>query len=120
MLAGLVIDAIDLATFGPIGLYSGMLIGGAVGYLMAPELGFPARGRWACALMTGVYCTLPLTGFIPAAAIGAGIAHSLLGDEERPEEGDGLEPGQPPAIEVEYESEWEDARGDDLPPRDRG
>ncbi len=82
MLAGLVIDALDLITFGAIGVYTGMILGGAVGYWLAPTLGFPPRGRWLCAIMTGVYCTLPLTGFIPAATIAAGVSRTILRDGE--------------------------------------
>ncbi len=77
MIAGLAIDGLDLMTFGPIGLYTGLILGGAVGYWLAPRLGFPPRARWLAALMTGIYCTIPLTGFIPAAAIAAGLSRAL-------------------------------------------
>ena len=108
MVAGLVIDAIDLATFGAIGAYSGMLIGGAVGYWLAPELGFPPKGRWLSALMTGVYCTLPLTGFIPAATIAAGLSQVIL--QEGDDEASKPEPAQrsDDSIEAEYTSDWSD------------
>ena len=85
MIAGLAIDGLDLMTYGPIGLYTGLMVGGIAGYLLAPLLGFSERGRWLCALMTGVYCTVPLTGFIPAAAIAAGLSQVFLrGQETRP------------------------------------
>ncbi len=103
MIAGLAIDGLDLMTFGPIGLYGGLLLGGGVGYWLAPTLGFPPKGRWIAALMTGIYCTIPLTGFIPAAAIAAGLSQAFLGASTRERN---IDPALRPegAIEVEFES----------------
>jgi len=109
MLAGLAIDAVDFITFGPIGIYTGMFVGGAVGYWLAPKLGFPPKGRWLSALMTGIYCTMPITGFIPAATIAAGLSRALF------QEDDVAEPQADPAlrpdgsIEAKYTSEWNDS-----------
>jgi hypothetical protein len=108
MLAGLAIDAVDLMTFGPIGIYTGMFVGGAVGYWLAPALGFPPKGRWLSALMTGIYCTMPITGFIPAATIAAGLSRALF------QQGDAAasqaDPAQHPddSIDAEYTSKWND------------
>lgn len=112
MLAGLAIDAVDLATFGPIGVYYGLLLGGAVGWFLAPSLGFPARKRWVSALLTGVYCTMPFTSVLPLATAAATIARAT-----RKGEGAGHESSDPAlrregAIDVEFESRSED--------RDRG
>jgi hypothetical protein len=107
MVAGLAIDGLDLMTYGPIGLYAGLIVGGTAGYLLAPMLGFSERGRWLSALMTGIYCTVPLTGFIPAAAVAAGLSQVLLrgqerGAEEIPSEQDpALRPEG--SIEADYE-----------------
>ena len=103
MLAGLAIDALDLATFGPIGIYTGMILGVAIGWWLAPELGFPPRARWLSGLMTGVYCTLPLTGFIPAATIAAGVTRAILRDKQHADPT--LDPGlrSRDTIDVEYE-----------------
>ena len=115
MLAGLVIDALDLITFGAIGVYTGMILGGAVGYWLAPTLGFPPRGRWLCAIMTGVYCTLPLTGFIPAAAIAAGVSRTIIRDQPAaPSLDSALRPEG--SIDVEYEV----VRSEPEPARSRG
>ena len=105
MVAGIAIDGLDLITFGPIGLYAGLILGGAVGYWLAPMLGFPPKGRWIAALMTGIYCTIPLTGFIPVAAIAAGLTRALSRGDAMP-----VEPNDDPAlrsegsIDVEFES----------------
>ena len=86
MIAGLAIDGLDLMTFGPIGLYAGLILGGALGYWLAPRLGFPPGARWLAGLMTGIYCTIPLTGFIPAAAIAAGLSRALFRGNATPVE----------------------------------
>jgi hypothetical protein len=108
MLAGLAIDALDLMTFGPIGIYTGVIVGGAAGWWLAPELGFPQRMRWLCAALTGLYCTIPLTGFLPLAAIVAGISRLFDAPLEETEGAadDALDPKG--SIEAEYESQWED------------
>jgi hypothetical protein len=105
LLAGLVIDAIDLVTYGPIGIYTGLLAGGLIGYVLAPVLGFPERGRWVSALVTGIYCMMPMTAFLPLATVAAGLSRALLRDEApREENGDpALRPEG--SIEAEYEVE---------------
>ena len=110
MLAGLAIDALDLATFGPIGIYTGMILGVAVGWWLAPVLGFPPRARWLSGLVTGVYCTLPLTGFIPAATIAAGVTRAILPGEQPADST--LDAGlrSEGAIDVEYEVLDDEAR----------
>ena len=117
MLAGLLIDAVDLITFGSIGIYAGMFVGGAVGYWLAPALGFPPKGRWLSALMTGIYCTMPITGFIPAATIAAGLSRALFREDDAAaakqatgSAGKADSPLSPDdSIEAEFTSEWEDS-----------
>jgi hypothetical protein len=92
--AGAIIDAVDLATFGPVGVWIGMLAGGAVGWWLAPSLGFSRRHRWLCAALTGVYCTLPMTGFLPVATLVGGTIRLL---SREPESGGD-------AIEAEFRS----------------
>ena len=112
MLAGLLIDAVDLITFGSIGIYTGMFVGGALGYWLAPALGFPPKGRWLSALMTGIYCTMPITGFIPAATIAAGLSRSLFkGDDAAASRVDPPLPSEE-SIEAEYTSVWKDSHHD--------
>jgi hypothetical protein len=82
IVAGFVIDLLDFATFGPLGLWSGLLVGGLVGWWLAPELGFPRHRRGLAALLTGVYCMLPMTGLMPLATIVAGLVQ--LFDREFP------------------------------------
>jgi len=74
ILAGMVIDLVDFATFGPVGLVAGLPIGGLAGYWMARALELPPRTRWWCALAAGIYCTIPFTEFIPLATLVAAYA----------------------------------------------
>jgi len=69
IVAGLIIDLVDLATFGPVGLVLGLPVGGLAGYWMGRALGFDKRASLWCALAAGVYCTIPGTELIPLATI---------------------------------------------------
>lgn len=101
ILAALAIDLVDLATFGPVGLYTGLILGAAAGYWLAPILGFPLHRRWLSALATGVYCTLPMTGLIPLATLVSVIARSLMLGNLRVDTSRETDPAG--AIDVEYE-----------------
>lgn len=72
--AGLVIDLLDLSTFGPIGLYLGFPVGGLAGYWMGRALGLDRRMAGICAVAAGVYCVLPGTEFIPLATLVGALA----------------------------------------------
>ena len=69
VVAGLVIDFVDLATFGPIGTYLGLPIGAFAGYWMGRALGLPPKTSLFCALVAGIYCTIPGTEFLPIATL---------------------------------------------------
>lgn len=76
VVAGLIIDLVDLATFGPIGLVLGLPIGGAAGYWMGRTLGLNNQASLLCALAAGIYCTLPGTEMLPLATlVGAGARY---------------------------------------------
>ena len=69
MLAGVMIDVIDLLSFGPIGFYLGPFLGAAAGWWAARELGFEGKKRWLIAIGVAVYCTTPATEFLPLGTI---------------------------------------------------
>lgn len=74
--AGLVIDLVDLSTFGPIGLYLGLPIGAFAGYWMGRALGLERKISLLCALVAGVYCMVPGTEMLPLATlVGAGARY---------------------------------------------
>lgn len=109
LLAGGVVDAVDLATFGPIGLILGLLAGGSVGWLLAPSLGFSRGRRWLGAALSGLYCMTPLTALMPLASVAAGLK-SLLGrgegsDQEGP--GDAVDSD---VIDVEFSTVKEEGK----------
>ena len=67
ILGGLILDFADLATFGPIGLYAGMIVGCTIGWLISGIYGFSKNGRVIFSLLAGIYCTIPGTFFLPLA-----------------------------------------------------
>jgi hypothetical protein len=79
LLAGMLLDAVDFVTLGPIGMAVGFFAGFGVGWWLAPELGFRSGRRVLAGLLGGVYCTLPMTGFVPAATVAAGLVHFFEG-----------------------------------------
>jgi hypothetical protein len=85
ILAGLLIDLVDLSTFGPIGLVLGMPLGGLAGYWMASCLGLSRWAALGCALAAGVYCTIPGTEVLPLATLVGAFARFQQGGRIRPE-----------------------------------
>ncbi|MBU4305172.1 MAG: NUDIX domain-containing protein [Candidatus Omnitrophica bacterium] len=69
ILGGLIIDFTDLATFGPIGIYMGAVIGGAVGYWICSLYQLPIKQKMIGAMLAAIYCSIPSTEFIPAATL---------------------------------------------------
>ena len=63
--AGLIIDAVDFVTFGPVGLALGFPIGAAAGYWLARSLRLETNPSLLCALIAGIYCTIPGTELLP-------------------------------------------------------
>lgn len=88
IVAGMIIDLVDFATFGPIGFLLGLPVGGFAGYWMGRCLGLSRRTSFYCALAAGVYCTVPGTELIPLATmVGAYVRFRESGQEPAPEEG---------------------------------
>lgn len=74
VVAGLIIDFVDLATFGPIGLYLGLPIGAFAGYWMGRALGLEHKPSLLCAFLAGIYCMIPGTEMIPVATVVGALA----------------------------------------------
>ena len=84
VVAGLIIDFVDLATFGPIGLVLGLPIGAFAGYWMGRALGLSKKPSLLCALAAGIYCTIPGTEMIPLATlVGAAARYHESGRPEK-------------------------------------
>jgi len=69
VLAGMLLDSADLLTFGPFRIMFGMLLGAAVALYLCHLYGLSWRWRIVGALVAGIYCTLPFTGFLPLATL---------------------------------------------------
>jgi len=71
---GILLDTLDIATFGPFGFYVGWLIGLPVGWWMAGVYGFGTFGRVLFATLAAVYLTLPMTEILPIATVISAVA----------------------------------------------
>lgn len=65
VMAGMIIDAVDLITLGPVGLVVGLPVGACAGYWLGQSLGLDRKASAVCALAAGVYCTIPFTEILP-------------------------------------------------------
>jgi len=105
ILAGVLLDLLDFATYGPIGLWAGVVVGGLAGYLLARAMGF--ERRWpAAVLVAGAYCMLPFTAFVPLATVAGLALDRRLKSRPVPER---PSPGAT-TLEAEYRSSWDDDR----------
>ncbi len=76
LVAGIILDAVDLITFGPAGLLIGFPVGLWLGWIF--------RLRWwqmiLAGLIAGIYCVIPYTNFIPVGTvIGAFVQYREMG-----------------------------------------
>ncbi|MGE0480968.1 MAG: hypothetical protein AB7Q17_10905 [Phycisphaerae bacterium] len=78
--AGVIIDLIDLATFGPIGLFVGLPVGALAGFWLGSCLGLSRRASVACALAAAVYCTIPFTEVLPLGTLAGAYARFMDSD----------------------------------------
>lgn len=69
ILAGMVIDMVDLATFGPMKRFVGLPAGALAGYWMASIFRLPLKQKLLCALAAAIYCVIPGLEFIPVATL---------------------------------------------------
>lgn len=65
LLTGLLLDLLDALTAGPIGLATGLLVGGGAVYFITTLHGLPVKQRLLLALAAGIYCTIPGTAPFP-------------------------------------------------------
>ena len=88
VLAGVLLDAIDFATMGPIGLSGGFLVAGGAGYWIAVELGLQRRSRIGLALMAAAYAATPFTELLPLGTL-VGLLTRFTRIGQRPSVGRG-------------------------------
>lgn len=78
VVAGLLVDLVDAATFTPL---LGLALGVPIGYYLARQLGLAAGPSWKLALVVGLYCGVPGTLALPLGTlVGLWVkARELLG-----------------------------------------
>lgn len=84
VLGGLILDFADFATFGPLGLFAGPIVGIFVGWWMGNFYQLTTRARIGLTLVAGIYCALPITNFLPLATMVSALIRFL---ETPPEAG---------------------------------
>ena len=77
--AGIVLDLLDLATFGPIGIFAGTLVGGCAGWILGGFEAFDRSLRIAFAICAAAYMTIPFTEMIPVATMLVLVARFFQG-----------------------------------------
>jgi hypothetical protein len=85
VIAGLIIDLVDLSTFGPMGFYFGLPLGGGCGYWMGRTLGLTRKQSLTCAIAAGIYCTIPVSEFLPLATLVGAFARYRESGKSREE-----------------------------------
>lgn len=66
---GLVLDFVDLATLGPIGLIAGPFLGFAAAMWVCSVYNFSTSKKIWLSLLAGLYCTIPMTAPFPLATL---------------------------------------------------
>ncbi len=65
VMAGLIIDGIDLITLGPIGVVVGLPVGAMAGYWLGRSMRLEKKTSVLCAVVAAIYCTIPGTEILP-------------------------------------------------------
>ncbi len=68
LVGGMILDLVDLSTFGPFGV-GGFFIGSLIGWWICSIYQITTSTRLLLALLSGIYCLLPLTEFVPLATM---------------------------------------------------
>ena len=71
---GMILDFVDLAKFGPLGLALGLPVGIAVGWWICSIYELSWQVRFLVAVVAGIYCMAPFTGVLPLATLISAIA----------------------------------------------
>lgn len=79
LVAGMILDVLDFATFGPIGLVAGAVVGGYAGWILARFEHVDPPLRTAIAICAAAYMMIPFTEVVPAATILVLLARFFTG-----------------------------------------
>jgi len=73
VVAGMLLDLVDFATFGPVGLYGGFVVGAGLGWWLAGLYGLTRRGRLLAAVAAAVYSATPATEWLPLGTLAGAL-----------------------------------------------
>lgn len=95
--AGMIIDAVDFVTFGPIGLAIGIPVGAIAGYWLGQSMALEKNACIFCAVVAGIYCTIPFTELLPLGTmVGALVRYKDANRPQAPVESPDTAEAQPP------------------------
>lgn len=77
MAVGIILDLLDLGTFGIVGIYAGAVIGLVAGWYLGMMAGLGRRARVLFGIAAAAYLTLPMTEFLPLATLIAACGRFL-------------------------------------------
>lgn len=80
LVGGMILDAADFLTPGPVGIATGLFIGMPIGWWICSIYGFTIPSRLLCATLAGVYCMTPGTELIPLATMISAAARFYAGE----------------------------------------
>lgn len=108
VVAGMIIDAVDFVTFGPVGLVLGLPVGGLAGYWLGHSLRLDKNACWFCALVAGIYCTIPFTELLPLGTIVGALTRFQSSEADPPRESSDGTDGNTPSHAYEAQSPQND------------
>jgi hypothetical protein len=84
VLGGVIIDVVDVATIGGLGIVGGMLVGSFVSYAVFRQQGVSRFKSLALGAVGGVYCAIPFTEALPLATLLTLISGLVTGPKALP------------------------------------
>ena len=84
ILGGLLIDFLDLATFGPIGIGMGVVVGMIAGYWVTSFYDLQKKHQLWWTVIAGIYCAVPFTEAFPFATLIGAFARYFETEPEKP------------------------------------
>jgi hypothetical protein len=81
--AGIMLDVLDLATFGPVGIFVGAIVGAYAGWVIGEFEGLNKDGRTVLACCAAVYMMIPMTEPLPIATAFSLVARFMRGPRSR-------------------------------------
>lgn len=83
---GLLLDFVDFATMGPIGLVVGPFLGFATGFWICSAYRFSIWTKISLSLLAGIYCMVPMTEPLPLATLVTACCRFFEQPPSRPED----------------------------------